>query len=73
VVLVATGGVLAAVAVRLTIQEEERRLVVGAGTIFLASVLCAGAALSTVLGVVGAAVALVALLVLFLALGGDLS
>jgi eukaryotic-like serine/threonine-protein kinase len=74
VALVATGGVLAAVAVRLTIQEEEeRRLVVGAGTIFLASLLCAGAALSIVLGVVGAAIALVALLVLFLVLGGDLS
>jgi hypothetical protein len=72
VVLVASAGVIAAAALRLLVQERdpEAHWLVGPGTVLLASLLCAGAALSTVLGVIGAAVALLALIVLFIALGG---
>jgi serine/threonine protein kinase len=75
VVLLCVAGVIVAVALRLGVHERapDRRLLVGPGTVFVASVLGAGAGLSRVLGVLGAAVALLLLVVLFLALGGDLS
>jgi hypothetical protein len=75
VVLVTAVGVITAAAIRLAVVERrpDQRLLVGPGTILLATVLCAGAALSTVFGVIGAALVLLALLVLLLVLGGDLS
>ena len=57
VVLVTAVGVITAAALRLGVVERApgHRLLVGPGTVLLASLLCAGAALSTVFGVIGAA------------------
>jgi serine/threonine protein kinase len=73
-IVVSTLGVLAAVVLR--IWTEERRLdsapIVNAGTVLVASLLLLVAGLSTVLGVWLAIIAVVALVALFVAVGGDI-
>jgi serine/threonine protein kinase len=72
VVLVVTLAVLAAVGLRLWSEAREQHLVVGPVTVAGAALLAAGAALSSAFGLVAGILALAALVVLFVALGGDL-
>jgi serine/threonine protein kinase len=74
VVLIGAAVVLAAIALRLWVEEraEERFVWVNPGTLVLASLLAGVATLSQEVGLLVALIAVLALVVVFFVLGGDL-